>query len=154
MADGFENLINKMIADLAANAAIFGLLSLVAPEGLAASFAANAGGLTGAIFGQKSTVLPSFDVGTRALPATGPIIAHKDEAIFPAPVSRAMHAGDWAPAMRFMGQGGNSSTTSTSSQTNHITVNVAGTNASPDDIAKSLSRALQVQQRKGARSSF
>lgn len=154
MGDNFTDLVNKMVSELAANAAIFGLLSLVAPEGLAASFAANAGGLTGAIFGQKSTVLPSFDVGTRGLASDGALYGHKDEAIFPAPVSRAMRAGDWGPAVRFMGQGGGSSTTSTSSQTNHITVNVAGTNASPDDIAKSLSRALQVQQRKGARSSF
>lgn len=146
LSEGFSAMIRKMVADLVANAAIFGILSLI-PGANATGFAAGLGGLGSAILG-------SFDVGTRALPATGPIIGHKDEAIFPAPESRAMNAGDWGPAMRFMGQSSTSTTTSTSSQTNHITVNVAGTNASPDDIAKSLARALQVQQRKGARSSF
>ena len=146
LSEGFSAMIRKMVADLVANAAIFGILSLI-PGANAKGFAAGLGGLGSAILG-------IFDVGTRALPATGPIIAHKDEAIFPAPVSRAMHAGDWGPAMRFMGQGGNSSTTSTSSQTNHITVNVAGTNASPQAIAQAISRAIPIQQRKGARSSF
>ena len=144
--ESFKAMIIGMVAEVTANAAIFGILNIFS-GGAAGSF-------LGGLSGLSSLVLGSFAVGTRALPATGPIIAHKDEAIFPAPVSRAMRAGDWGPAMRFMGQGGSSSTTSTSSQTNHITVNVAGTNASPDDIAKSLSRALQVQRRKGARSSF
>lgn len=99
-------------------------------------------------------ITQSYDVGTRKVRGDQLARIHDDEAIFTAPVSRAMRAGDWGPAMRFMGQGGNSSTTNTSSQTNHITVNVAGTNASPDDIARSLSRALLVQQRKAPRSSF
>lgn len=99
-------------------------------------------------------ITQSYDVGTRKVRGDQLARIHNDEAIFTAPVSRAMRAGDWGPAMRFMGQGGGSSTSSTSSQTNHITVNVAGTNASPQAIAQVISRAIPIQQRKGARSSF
>lgn len=125
------------------------------PAALAATMSfGSAAIIGGAALAGIIAMAASYDVGTPSVNGNQLANIHDRETILPTWASIPAQRGDWGPAMRFMGQGGSSSTTSTSSQTNHITVNVAGTNASPDGIAKSLSRALQVQQRKGARSSF
>lgn len=132
--EGFRNMLKQMLAELAANAAIFGVLNVFS-GGTASAFAGGLGGLSG-------LVLNSFDVGTRSLPSDGPIYAHKEEAIFPAPVSRAMNAGDWGPAMRFMGQS-SSSTTTSSTTIGAVHIHMpAKANITADDIARELPRAL------------
>lgn len=149
LSEGFTAMIGKMVADLVANAAIFGILSLI-PGANAAGFAAGLGGLGSAILG-------SFDTGTRALPATGPIIAHQGEAILPAPISAAARSGNWQPAMQFMGQGSRTTNNSrsTSSTTNNITIQVTGAQAMDyKEMGKVLQRATAWQERtrtKGSR---
>ena len=136
-ADSFKGMLVSMASEVAANAALFGILSMFG------------GGAAGTVSGQflsglsglSSMFLGSFDVGTRALPATGPIIAHRGETILPATVSAAARSGDWGPAREFMGQ-----TTNNSYGGDTITINVSGA-TSPRSIVREIETAKSRRKR-------
>lgn len=131
LEDQFTEMLNKMASDLAANAFVFGLLSLVAPEGAAFSFASGAGGLTGALLGQRAT-------GGSVMPGGSYIVGERQAETFRATVPGQI----------------------TNHTTNHtygaVTVNVSGGGSSVDAnaIAQAVVRAQSIQSRKRAGGSF
>lgn len=117
LTEGFEGALNKMASDLAANAAIFGILSLFG--GPAASFATGAGGLTGAIFGQRAT---GGSVGGGAY-----LVGENRPEVFRPTVPGQIH----------------NSTSNTSY--GGVTINVHGGGADPKAIAAAVVRAQKIQ---------
>lgn len=128
MLDGFESMLNKMVADLAANAAVFGILSIFSggSGGLAASFAEGAGGLTGALFGQRA--------GGGAVGGGAYLVGEHRPEIFRPTVPGSI--------------------TNNSHSYGGVTINVSGgSSTDPRAIAKSVSRALQIQSMTRSRGS-
>jgi tape measure domain-containing protein len=117
LTEGFEGALNKMASDLAANAAIFGILSLIG--GPAATFAEGAGGLTGALFGMRAT---GGSVGGGAY-----LVGENRPEVFRPTVPGQIH----------------NSTSHTSY--GGVTINVHGGGADPKAIAAAVVRAQKIQ---------